>query len=78
MYSLTKKSILIANQKDYLDQISNIYPMVPEELRPIEQRIWDDIKKYFDQRNDIELIKSLLKLDLFPVKDSYIAYLRHS
>jgi len=33
-------------------------------------------RKEFKKKNNISLVKELLKLDLFPIKDSYIAYLK--
>jgi len=43
-------------------------------FRLIQQHV--GIKKYFDERNDIELIQILLKQKVFPIKDSYVAFLK--
>lgn len=78
MHYLTQKSIDIANKEDYLDRLLSIYPMIPDEKREINSFLWDRIEKFFNEKNDVELLKTLLSLDLFPIKDSYIAYFRQS
>ncbi len=72
----TKKSIDLANQDKYLDLLSQVYPMSPEDTRMINDNIWRKIAAAFDGRDENALIENLLRLDLFPVKDSYVAYLR--
>lgn len=72
----TKKSIEIANEQNYLDRLLDVYPMNPEGPRELDPQKWSEVEKYFSDRNLPELIKTLLKFDLFPIKDSYIAYLK--
>ncbi len=72
----TQLSIELANKKDYLDQLFKVYPLVPEAVREVDEPKWKKIEKSFNAKNNSELIKSLLDLPLFPIKDSYIAYLR--
>lgn len=69
-------SIEYANQRSYLDDLFQVYPTIPEGIRDIDERIWSDVEKAFNRKNNDILIRELLKLDLFPVKDSYIAYLK--
>jgi len=69
-------SIDFANQRNYLDELFKIYPIIPEGIREIDQIKWKTIEKAYNDNNKIELLKSLLSLDLFPIKDSYVAYLR--
>ncbi len=69
-------SIAYAQQRSYLDDLFSIYPTIPEGLRDIDHSIWIQIEDSFKDRNNEKLIKNLLKLDLFPIKDSYVAYLR--
>ncbi len=71
-----EKSIELANQRNYLDLLFKVYPMSVNLTREIKKEDEEDIKKYFDERNDIELLKTLLKQDLFPIKDSYVAFLK--
>lgn len=72
----TDLSIQFANQRDYLDELFKVYPTIPNCVRDINDELWKSIEYNFNNKNNIELVKSLLKCDLFPIKDSYIAYLR--
>jgi len=72
----TKLSIEFANQRNYLDELFKVYPTIPEGLREIDKQKWKAIEKAFNDKNKIELLKLLLSLDLFPIKDSYVAYLK--
>ena len=76
MNKWTKLSIEYANQRSYLDDLFKVYPTIPDGIREIDEAIWKNIEKEFKRKNNISLIKELLKLDLFPIKDSYIAYLK--
>ncbi len=73
----TKMSIDLANQHNYLDLLFRVYPTIPENCRYIDKKIWTAVEKYFYAQDNIKLIKELLKLKLFPIKDSYVAYLKH-
>lgn len=72
----TQRSIEFANQGNYLDELFRIYPMNPEISRTLDEALWEKVKAEFHARDDKALIKALLKLKLFPIKDSYVAYLR--
>ena len=72
----TQLSIDFANQRNYLDELFKIYPTIPEGIREIDQIKWRAIEKAYNDKNKIELLKLLLSLDLFPIKDSYVAYLK--
>ncbi len=72
----TELSIEFANQRNYLDELFKVYPTIPEGIREINNTIWKQVETYFNEQNNVELIKSLLSLNLFPIKDSYIAYLK--
>jgi hypothetical protein len=72
----TKKSIEIANKQNYLDLLLDVYPMNPEGPRELDPNKWSEVEKYFSDRNLPELVETLLSFDLFPIKDSYIAYLK--
>ncbi len=76
MNYFTEKSIELANQRDYLDLLFSVYPLLPDTFRTIDESIWDSIEQYYNNDNNLELIKSLLELDLFPIKDGYVPYLR--
>ena len=76
MNKWTKLSIEYANQKSYLDDLFHVYPTIPDGIREINNEIWENTQKAFKSKNNKELLSELLKLDLFPIKESYIAYLK--
>lgn len=71
-----KLSIEYANQRSYLDDLFQVYPTIPDGIRDINQKVWSNVEKSFRDRNNVQLIQELLKLDLFPIKDSYVSYLK--
>lgn len=72
----TELSVNFANQRDYLDSLFRVYPMSPNVRRTINEEQWNLIESSFNEQNNEILVKELLKLDLFPIKDSYVAYLK--
>ena len=72
----TELSIEYANQRSYLDDLFSVYPTIPEGIRDINQLMWNKVETFFNERNNEELVKTLLAFDLFPIKDSYVAYLK--
>lgn len=76
MNYFTQLSIQLANQKNYLDQLFKVYPLAPESIREIDKNLWDKIEYSFNKGNNKDLFESLLELDLFPIKDSYVPYFR--
>lgn len=72
----TQLSIEYANQRSYLDDLFQVYSTIPEGIRNIDKFSWNQIELAFENRDNEYLIKSLLNLDLFPIKDSYVAYLK--
>jgi hypothetical protein len=76
MNNWTKLSIEYANQRSYLDDLFLVYPTIPEGLREIDDGLWKSISEAYDRKDNAVLLNNLLKLNLFPIKDSYVAYLR--
>ena len=72
----TKLSIEYANQRAYLDDLFQVYPTIPEGIREIDRNIWKNIECAFGKKDNYKLMNLLLSLDLFPIKDSYVAYLK--
>ena len=72
----TEYSIKLASQENYLDRLYRVYPTIPNEVRELDPNVWANIKKAHQEKNPVDLINSLLALELFPVKDGYVAYLR--
>lgn len=76
MNSWIKLSIEYANQRNYLDDLFHVYPTIPEGIRDINAGLRQEVEKAFKKKNNNALLENLLKLDLFPIKDSYVAYLK--
>lgn len=76
MNYFTEQSIELANQRNYLDLLFSVYPLSPDLIREIDNNIWAKIEKSFNDNNNVELFKSLLDLELFPIKDGYVPYFR--
>ncbi|MCD4733645.1 restriction endonuclease [bacterium] len=72
----TQLSVDFANQRNYLDELFRVYPTIPEGIREISESIWTEVENRFEKKDNTGLIKALLKLNLFPIKNSYVAYLR--
>lgn len=72
----TQLSIEFANQRNYLDELFSVYPIIPEGIRDIDENLWRKVERLFSEQNNVDLLKVLLKLNLFPIKDSYVAYLK--
>jgi len=72
----TQKSIEFANSKNYLDELYKIYPMSQNDRRELDTKIVKDIEEQLRFRDSNKLIRTLMELDLFPIKDSYVAYLK--
>jgi Tsp45I type II restriction enzyme len=69
-------SIEYANQRSYLDDLFHVYPTIPDGIRAIDKVKWKAVEAAFDERDNLALLKTLLDFDLFPIKDSYVAYLK--
>jgi len=76
MNNWIRLSIEYANQRSYLDDLFQVYPTIPDGIRDIESKLWRRIEKAFIEKDNVDLLENLLRLDLFPIKDSYVAYLK--
>ena len=72
----TAKSIELANQRNYLDLLFKIYPMSVNLRRELCKETIDKITLYFGRKDSKKLLNILLSQDVFPIKDSYVAYLK--
>lgn len=72
----TDLSVAYASQRSYLDDLFQLYPTIPEGIRDVDSVRWERIEAAFRSQACDTLIKELLALPLFPVKDSYVAYLK--
>ena len=69
----TQKSIDLACSDGYLDKLFDVYPMVPDGRREIFVADWNNVRTAFNQKDGKHLIELLLKFEIFPLKDSYVA-----
>lgn len=72
----TNLSVEFAQQRNYLDELYKVYPITPNLRREIPESSEQKIRMAFENQDNVSLIKELLKLNLFPIKDSYVAYLK--
>lgn len=72
----TRKSIDLASQRNYLDLLYKVYPMSVNLRREIDIKTQEKIKSYLEYKDKKNLLNILLKQELFPIKDSYVAYLK--
>lgn len=72
----TELSIELANSRNYLDELYRVYPLAPNCIRSMDSTLWQKVEYAFSNMNNIQLIDTLLQADLFPIKDSYVPFLR--
>lgn len=72
----TKLSAEIAQTSNYLDRLYEIYPLASNSRRKLPEKDENEIRAAFSAGDGKRLIKSLLNSELFPIKDSYVAYLK--
>lgn len=72
----TEKSVNLANQRNYLDLLYKVYPMSVNLRREIDENVVKKIKKHYSNKESSNMLEILLEQDIFPIKDSYVAYLK--
>ncbi|MBR1376031.1 MAG: hypothetical protein IJ566_08100 [Cardiobacteriaceae bacterium] len=72
----TQKSIDLAGQSNYLDQLYRIYPMSVNLRRELSLQTQNEIRNYLNNKDGKNLLRVLLKQEIFPIKDSYVSYLK--
>ena len=72
----TQKSIELASQGNYLDMLYRVYPMSINLRRELDINTIDNLTDAFNNRDSQSLLSILLKQEIFPIKDSYVAYLK--
>ena len=73
----TQQSIDFAQQRNYLDELFKVYPLSPNLRRELSQEQEDSLRSAYTARDNVRLIETLLNAELFPVKDSYVPFLRY-
>lgn len=72
----TTVSIELANQRNYLDLLYRVYPISPNLRRELSAETIELIRYHYENRNNDDLLRLLLQQEIFPIKDSYVAYLK--
>lgn len=73
----TKKSCILAQKNDYLDQLFNIYPIVPNvSSRDISQDDLKQLKLLFDEKEDDKLLLKLFEFEKFPFDNSFVGFFK--
>lgn len=72
----TEKSIELASQRNYLDLLYKVYPMSLNLRRELDESTQNKIKDFLEKRDKHNLLLTLLEQEIFPIKDSYVAYLK--
>ncbi len=75
MDTWARKTARLAQAGNYLDQLQEIYPVVPKG-RVVPEYALREIEEAFKRRDRIALLKALLKLERFPYDESYAKFLR--
>ncbi len=76
MNEWVRRSIKLALTENYLDRLHEIYGVEEPSRRAIPPTIEQQIRRAYESRDKVGLIKSLFKLDKFPLNDPYIPFLR--
>jgi hypothetical protein len=78
MFEFLEKSIELANNHNYLDRLYRVYPIISNIRRNIDSILLNPFYEAYTAQDNEALVKTALKLDLFPIKDSYVAFLKRS
>lgn len=60
----------------HLDDLFSVYPTIPNGIREIDQTTWEKVQSAYEAKDNFALVNAMLKLKLFPIKDSYVAYMK--
>lgn len=71
-----EKSIALATKDSYLDQLCRIYPVYTSEQRELTEATENAIREYLVKKDGVNLLKILLKQQIFPIKDPYVSFLK--
>ena len=73
----TQQSVEFAGQRNYLDELFKVYPLSPNLRRELSHEQIEAVKSAYNSRDNMRLVETLLDTELFPLKDSYVPFLRH-
>lgn len=72
----TKRSIELVKNSGYLDALCEIYIMNVNPERPLTLEVEKKIRSAYRERDTKALMELLIAAPVFPIKDSYIGFLR--
>ena len=73
----TQQSVEFAQQRNYLDELFKVYPLSPNLRRELSREQEDALRSAYSARDNVRLVETLLNAELFPLKDSYVPFLRY-
>ncbi len=76
MNAWIRRSIELANAPGYLDRLSEVYRVGPTAPRRLAPDVQVKLRMAFKGQDRVRLIRALLDLGRFPVKDPYGAFLK--
>lgn len=76
MNAWIRRSIELANAPGYLDRLSEVYRVGPTAPRRLPLDVQEQLRVAFRRRDRVGLIRVLLELGRFPIKDPYGAFLK--
>lgn len=76
MNRFLEMSLDYASQRSYLDDLFSVYPTIPNGIREINHTVWEKVQCAYEAKDNLELVRAMLELELFPIKDSYVAYMK--
>ena len=74
----TKKSADLAAADGYLDDLYEVYPIKLNARRTLTAQKEERIRQAFASGDDNAFLSEILDLDLFPIKDSFVAFLKRN
>lgn len=72
-----QKSLECVYSDGYLDKLMAIYPINKNSFRDVDEKVIKKIQSDFVNKNKIDLVKSCLSLEKFPIDNAYISILRN-
>ncbi len=76
MFKFLQESTNLANNYNYLDRLYRVYPLIANIRRNIDEPQIEALQESYTKQDNLALVKQALALDLFPIKDSYVAFLK--
>lgn len=75
MNNWARRTLELVTTQNYLDELQTVYPHEDAE-RDVSEDTINEIRRLFSARDNAGLLDTLLDLEKFPYKDSYVGFLR--